>query len=209
MKIKDIIIYCNPQAQCPVLEAINQLDIVAQIQFLHKVGNLRLSIYNESIKLDSGISALRFHYKNKEMAIYYGIGRSAIVLLYIGLKNKHEADSKKASIYWKDYQQQRENREYLTFAEELNKKLQDKEFAIEYLKATIVDPEERLFVLALKDVLQSQTIDDSDITEKTELNTTNLSRLLFKKNAIQVIRLPDILVALGLYLAAHPIKKIL
>lgn len=209
MKIKDIIIYCNPRQQCPVIDLINQLDVLAQIQFFHKVGSLRLGIYNECINVDSNICAQRFHYNNKEMVTYYGIGRSAIILLYMGFKKNHAADSKKAQIYWKDYQQHKENRVYLTFAEEIYKKLQDKEFAIEYLKAMIVDPEEKLFVLALKDVLQSQTIDDSDITQKTELNMANLSRLLFKKNAIKVVRLPDILVALGLYLAAHPIKKTL
>ncbi len=206
MKIKNVNIYCNPQAQCPVIEFMNQLSLSGQTQFFHKLAMVRISIYSECIALEENICAIRFHDGNKELAFYFGIGLSNIVLLNAGITKNHEKDSKKALLYWKDYKRVNYKGNYMSFTEELYKKLQDKPFAIEYLKATIVDPQKKVFIMALKDLLQSQQIENSDITFKTKLNTQKLSQLLMKKNAAKVMTLPDILTALSLYLAVHSIK---
>lgn len=207
MKIKNVNIYCNPQAQCPVIEFMNQLSLLGQIQLFHKIAMVRIGIYSECIALEENLCAIRFHESNKELAFYFGIGLSNIVLLNAGLAKNHEKDSKKAMLYWKDYKRVTYKGDYLSFNEELYKKLQDKSFAIEYLKATIVDPQKKLFILALKDLLQSHLIENSDITFKTKLNTQKLAQLLMKRNALKVLTLPDILTALSLYLAVHSIKE--
>lgn len=206
MKSKNVNIYCNPQAQCPVIEFMNQLSLSGQTQFFHKIAMVRIGIYSECIALEENICAIRFHENNKELAFYFGMGLSNIVLLNAGLAKNHEKDSKKAALYWKDYKRINYKGNYLSFTEELYKKLQDKTFAIEYLKATIVDPQKKVFILALKDLLQSQQIENSDITFKAKLDTQKLSQLLMKKNAAKVMTLPAILTALSLYLAVHSIK---
>lgn len=206
MKIKNVNIYCNPQAQCPVIEFMNQLSLSGQTQFFHKLAMVRIGIYSECIVLEENICAIRFHDAMKELVFYFGIGISNIVLLHAGSVKNYENDCKKALLYWKDYKRITYKGNYLSFTEELYKKLQDKVFAIEYLKATIVDPQKKVFILALKDLLQSQQIENSDITFKSKLNTQKLAQLLMKKNAVKVLALPDILTALSLYLAVHSIK---
>jgi hypothetical protein len=206
MKIKNVNIYCNPQAQCPVIEFMNQLTLSGQTLLFHKLAMVRVGIYTECIALEENICAIRFHENNKELAFYFGIGLSNIILLNAGLAKNHEKDSKKALLYWKDYKRTNYKQDYLNFNEELFKKLQDKSFTIEYLKSTIVDPQKKLFILALKDLLQAHLIENSDITFKTKLNTQKLAQLLMKKNAAKVLTLPDILTALSLYLAVHSIK---
>ena len=207
MKIKKVNIYCNPQAQCPVVECMNALTLSGQTQLFHKLAMVRLGIYSECIALEENICAIRFHENNKELALYFGIALSSIVLLNAASVKNHEKDSKKAALYWKDYKRITYKQDYLNFNEELYKKLQDKSFAIEYLKATIADPQQKLFILALKDVLQAHLIENSDISFKMKLNTQKLSQLLIKKNAAKVLTLPDILTALSLYLAVHSIKE--
>ncbi len=206
MKIKNVNIYCNPQAQCPVIEFMNQLTLSGQTLLFHKLAMVRVGIYTECIALEENICAIRFHENNKELAFYFGISLSNIILMNAGLVKNHEKDSKKALLYWKDYKRTNYKQDYLNFNEELFKKLQDKSFTIEYLKSTIVDPQKKLFILALKDMLQAHLIENSDITFKTKLNTQKLAQLLMKKHAAKVLTLPDILTALSLYLAVHSIK---
>lgn len=206
MKIKNVNIYCNPQAQCPVIEFMNQLSLSGQTQLFHKIAMVRIGIYAECIALEDNVCAIRFHDNNKELAFYFALTQSNIVLLNAGLAKNHEKDSKKATLYWKDYKRITYKGNYLSFTEELYKKLQDKTFAIEYLKATIVDPQKKVFILALKDLLQAHLIENSDITLKAKLNTQKLAQLLMKKNATKILTIPDILTALSLYLAVHSIK---
>lgn len=206
MKMKKVTIYCNPQAQCPVIEFTKHLSTVGQTQLFHKLAMVRLGIYAECIALEEHICAIRFHDNTKELAFYFALTHSTIVLLHAGLVKNHAKDAKKALLYWKDYKRITYKHDYLNFNEELYKKLHDKSFAIEYLKSTIVDPQKKLFILALKDLLQAHLIENSDITFKTKLNTQKLAQLLMKKNVSQVLTLPDILTALSLYLAVHSIK---
>ena len=207
MKIKNVNIYCNPQTQCPAWVFINKLSPLGQIQFFHKVAIVRLGTYSESIHIEGSVHAIRFHDDKKEMAFYFAITPSNVTLLIAGTVVNHDTDSKKALLYWKSYKRSDYNADYLSYTEELYSKLESKTFAMDYLRATIVDPAKKVFLVALKDVLQSHSIDNSDITDKTKLNTDNLNRLMSKKNAHKILTLPDMLNALELYLAVHSVKR--
>lgn len=69
----------------------------------------------------------------------------------------------------------------LDYQEWLEQELQDPKFALAYLNEALVDEDQRVFLLALKDVIKAQGSDMSAIAQEANLNRQNLYRMLSKK----------------------------
>lgn len=96
---------------------------------------------------------------------------------------------------------------YIDYHEDLMQELQDPHEAQEYINAAIQDDDERVFLLALKQVLEAQGGDISWLSKKTNLNRENLYRLLSKRGNPKLTSLKAILNAIGLELAVQIHKK--
>lgn len=73
------------------------------------------------------------------------------------------------------------NKKVLNYHDELIKELQDPVEAQEYLNQALIDEDPRVFFLAVKNVLEAQGKNISDIAQDTELNRENLYRMLSRK----------------------------
>lgn len=96
---------------------------------------------------------------------------------------------------------------FRTFDELLYEHLQDPDLAAAYLKAAWEDEDERVFLLALRDVLEARGGTISDLAQETKLNTQNLYRMLSKKGNPRLTSLRTVLHAVGFEMDIHPIKK--
>lgn len=78
------------------------------------------------------------------------------------------------------------------------KDLQDPKLAITYLNAALLDEDDRVFLLALKDVLKAQGGEIAAIAEEANLNRANLYRMLSKKGNPRWQSLRSVLHTIGL-----------
>ncbi|HEV2601134.1 MAG TPA: addiction module antidote protein [Candidatus Babeliales bacterium] len=101
----------------------------------------------------------------------------------------------------------RKKRQFRDFQDLLLEQLQDPQETAAYLKAALADPDERVFLLALRDVLQAQGGNIADLAEETDLNKQNLYRMLSKKGNPRFTSLITVLNAIGFEMDIHPIKK--
>lgn len=103
----------------------------------------------------------------------------------------------------------RKKRTHRDFQELLLKNLQDHDpqEAAAYLKAALADEDERVFLLALRDVLEARGGNITDLAEETNLNKQNLYRMLSKKGNPRLTSLITVLHAIGFEMDIHPIKK--
>jgi len=95
----------------------------------------------------------------------------------------------------------------LDYQEELIESLRDPEEAVAYLNAALMDDDERIFLLALKNVLEAQEGDMTSLAQVTKLNRENLYRMLSKKGNPKLTSIRSVLNALGLELAVQPSKQ--
>jgi len=95
---------------------------------------------------------------------------------------------------------------FTDYQEELIKSLQDPEEAVAYLNAALMDEDERVFLLALKNVLEAQEGDMTSLAQVTKLNRENLYRMLSKRGNPKLTSIRSVLNALGLELAVQPAK---
>ena len=96
---------------------------------------------------------------------------------------------------------------YIDYHEDLISELQNPQEAQAYINAALQDEDERVFLLALRDVLEAQGGDMTWLSKKTKLNRENLYRLLSKKGNPKITSLKSILNAMGLELAVQIQKK--
>jgi probable addiction module antidote protein len=92
------------------------------------------------------------------------------------------------------------------FEEYLSELLQDPKEALVYLNAALLDEDQRVFLVALKDVLQAQGGDISALADMSKLNRENLYRMLSSKGNPRFTSIRSVLNALGLQLAVQPHK---
>jgi probable addiction module antidote protein len=97
---------------------------------------------------------------------------------------------------------------FVDYHEDLIQELQNPREAQEYLNAALKDEDERVFLLALKDVLEAQGGDFATLAKKTKLNRENLYRILSKKGNPKLTSLKAVINALGLELAVQLPKKL-
>ncbi len=80
--------------------------------------------------------------------------------------------------------------------------LADPEFAIGYLNVALEDEDQRVFLLALRDVAEARGV--SQLAREAQLNRENLYRMLSPNGNPQLSSLTALLRSLGLRLAIHP-----
>jgi len=93
---------------------------------------------------------------------------------------------------------------FINYQEELIQSLQDPEEVVAYLNAALMDDDERVFLLALKNVLEAQEGDMTSLARISKLNRENLYRILFKKGNPKLTSIQSVLNALGLELVVQP-----
>ena len=96
---------------------------------------------------------------------------------------------------------------YRDFQEIIWENMQDPQEAIAYLKAALADEDERVFLLALRDVLEARGGSIADLAEETRLNKQNLYRMLSKKGNPRLTSLKTVLHSIGFEIDIKPIKK--
>jgi probable addiction module antidote protein len=99
------------------------------------------------------------------------------------------------------------NKRFIDYQEELMQLLQDPKEALAYLNAALMDEDQRIFLLALKNVLEAQGRDMATLAEEAQLNRENLYRMLSKKGNPKLTSLRSVLNVLGLELAIQSAKK--
>lgn len=98
-------------------------------------------------------------------------------------------------------------RKYIDYQEYLIESLRNPQEAHAYLNAALMDEDPRVFLLALKNVLEAQDRDMTSLADEANLNRENLYRMLSKKGNPKLTSLRSVLHVLGLELAIQPYKK--
>jgi probable addiction module antidote protein len=93
------------------------------------------------------------------------------------------------------------------FKEYLLEKLKDPELAQAYLNEAFGDEDQRVFLLALKNVLEAQGEDMTSVAEAANVSRQNMYKVLSKKGNPQLSSLRSILHAIGFELAIQPSKR--
>ena len=101
----------------------------------------------------------------------------------------------------------KKKRTYRDFQEIIWENMQDPQEAIAYLKAALADEDERVFLLALRDVLEARGGSIADLAEDTHLNKQNLYRMLSVKGNPRFNSLKTVLNSIGFEIDIKPIKK--
>lgn len=95
----------------------------------------------------------------------------------------------------------------IDYQEEHIKALQDPEEALAYLNAALADEDPRIFLLAIKEVLEAQGGSMAEVAKEAQLNRENLYRMLSLKGNPKLTSIIPLLNALGLQLAIQPYKR--
>lgn len=98
-------------------------------------------------------------------------------------------------------------RKHRNYKESLLEGLKDPKEALAYLNAALMDEDQRVFLLALKDVLTAQSIDISAFAEESHLNRQNIYRMLSKKGNPRWNNLHSLVDALGLQVKLEAKKR--
>jgi probable addiction module antidote protein len=98
-------------------------------------------------------------------------------------------------------------RTYRSYQDDLIERLKDPLEAASYLRAALADEDERIFLLALRDVLEAKGENIPHLAEKTELNKQNLYRMLSKTGNPRFNSLKTVLHAIGFEISINPLKK--
>lgn len=98
-------------------------------------------------------------------------------------------------------------RKHQDFKEFLLKKLQDPELALAYLNEACADEDPRIFLVALKNVLEAHNGDMTAIAAAAQLSRQSLYRILSEKGNPRVGNLRSVLHVLGLEIAVQPARN--
>lgn len=93
-----------------------------------------------------------------------------------------------------------------SYQEDLLTSLQDSDEAVEYLNAALEDGEPKVFLLALKDVVDSHG-GMSKLATSTSLNRENLYRMLSSKGNPELKSLRTLLRAMGMQLTVRQLPR--
>ena len=98
------------------------------------------------------------------------------------------------------------NKRLGNYQEYLLRSLQDPQEALAYLNAALLDEDPRIFLLALKNVLEAQGGDMTSLAQETNLNRENLYRILSNKGNPKLTSIKSVLNSMGFELAVQPYK---
>ena len=93
------------------------------------------------------------------------------------------------------------------YQEHLLKQLQNKEFAAGYLNEALQDEDPRMFLLALKNVIEARKVTRSILEQETSLTRMSIYRILSKKGNPKLTNIVSLLNAIGLDLAVQPVRR--
>ena len=96
---------------------------------------------------------------------------------------------------------------YRDYEEYLVEKLKDPEAALAYLNAAFDDEDERVFLLALRHVLQAQDGDITAVAQEAQITRQSLHKILSEKGNPKLTSLRSILHVLGYDLAIQEFKS--
>jgi len=94
-------------------------------------------------------------------------------------------------------------RVFRTYHEKQMQDLQDTELAEAYLNEALKDEDPRVFLLALKDVIQAQGEEMTLIAKKSKISRENLYRILSKKGNPKLSSIMNLLDTAGFSLSVH------
>ena len=97
-------------------------------------------------------------------------------------------------------------RKHIDYQTYLIESLRDPQEALEYLNAALMDEDERIFLLALKNVLEAQGGDMTTLAKEAQLNRENLYCMLSRKGNLKLTSIKSVLNAMGLELAVQEHK---
>ena len=95
----------------------------------------------------------------------------------------------------------------IDYQERLLKKLSDEEFAAEYLNQALVDEDPRMFLLALKNVVEAQGEDITALSKETNITRTSIYRILSVKGNPKFTNLISLLDSVGFEVEIKPKHK--
>lgn len=98
-------------------------------------------------------------------------------------------------------------KKHRNYEESLFEALKDPQEALAYLNAALLDEDERVFLLALKDVFAAQGIDITAFAEESDLNRQNIYRMLSKKGNPRWVNLKSLIKTMGLELQLVQSRK--
>ncbi|MCX5925388.1 MAG: putative addiction module antidote protein [Candidatus Dependentiae bacterium] len=97
-------------------------------------------------------------------------------------------------------------RQYRAYSDFLLEKLRDPQRALAYLNEAFNDEDQRVFLLALKNVLEAQGGDITSVAQAANLSRQNLYKVLSPKGNPKLTSLRSVLHALGFELAIQPFE---
>lgn len=89
----------------------------------------------------------------------------------------------------------------------LLERLKDTELALAYLNEAFSDDDQRVFLLALKNVIEAQGGDMTAVAEEATISRQNLYKVLSAKGNPKLTSLRSILHTIGYELAIQPSKR--
>ncbi len=92
------------------------------------------------------------------------------------------------------------------YQEWLISRLQNEEYAMAYLNEALQDEDPRLFLLALKNVIEAQKIAKAKLAKKSKITRTSTYRILSKTGNPKWTNIRSLLDAAGLHLSVHSSK---
>ncbi len=95
----------------------------------------------------------------------------------------------------------------IDYQEDLIESLRNHKDAIAYLNAALTDDDERIFLLALKNVLEAQDGDMTSLAKEADLNRENLYRILSPKGNPKLTSIKSLLNAMGFELAVQKHRR--
>ncbi|OGB86285.1 putative addiction module antidote protein [candidate division TM6 bacterium RIFCSPHIGHO2_12_FULL_38_8] len=98
-------------------------------------------------------------------------------------------------------------RTFRDFQEKLLEDLKNPELAHAYLNEALKDEDQRIFLLALKNVFEAQGETMTDIAKKSHLSRENIYRILSNKGNPKITSIISLLHAVGFSLAVQPNDK--
>jgi len=89
---------------------------------------------------------------------------------------------------------------YKDYKELLHEELQDISFAVDYLNETLEDPDQKVFLMALRDVLEAHGHDISAVAREAQITRPNIYRILSQNGNPRLNSLQAVLHTMGLKL---------
>ena len=100
----------------------------------------------------------------------------------------------------------KKNKKLADYQEYLLEELKNEKFAAAYLNEALKDEDPRIFLIALKNVIDAKKITRSTLEDETNITRMSIYRILSKKGNPKLTNIVSLLQAVGLQLAVQPSK---